>query len=227
MKKAVALVFCTAGLSGCLTSNVLVTVRLDGCGTVEQTTIVRTSAMARFQTLVSPELAAKLSDPAAISRELQKIGAATLLGRNLRVRSTRPLNTADTTGWALTYDVDDVTAMDLDLMPQMPGMHGFYGIAAKDASASTRLKVTLEPIADGLERLTIHFPRFAMDPSAEPPASWVSGSAAEMAALRNVMKGSRITMVVKSEAPIVHTNSPYRDENRVTLRRRHRTGTFQ
>ena len=97
MKKAVALVFCTAGVSGCLTSNVLVTVRPDGSGT--ETTIVRTSAMARFQTLVSPELAAKLSDPAAISRELQKIGAATLLGRNLRVRSTRPLNTADTLAW--------------------------------------------------------------------------------------------------------------------------------
>jgi hypothetical protein len=152
-----------------------------------------------------------------ISRELQKLGAATLLGRNLRVRSARRLNTAETTGWALTYDFDDVTTLDLDLMPQMPGMHGFYGIAAKDASASTRLKVTLEPIADALERLTIRFPPFAMDPSTEPPSSWVSGSTAEMAALRDVMKGSRVTMVLKSEAPIVRTNSPYRDENLVTL----------
>ena len=216
MKKAVALLLCTAGVSGCFTSSVLVTVRPDGSGTVEQTTIMRPSAMAEFQKLVSPDLAAGPTDPVAISRELQKYAAETRQGRNLRVRSTRPLNTADTTGWALIYDVDDVTAMDLDLMPQMPGMRGFYGMAVKDA-ASTRLKVTLEPIADGLERLTIHFPRFAMDPSAEPPASWASGSAAEMSALRNVMKGSRITIVVKSEAPIVRTNSPFREENRVTL----------
>ena len=63
----------------------------------------------------------------------------------------------------------------------------------------------------------MHFPRFALDPSAEPPASWASGSPPEMTALRNVMHGSRIRMVVKSEAPIVRTNSPYRVENRVTL----------
>jgi len=217
MTKAVALLCCTAGLSGCLTSNVVVTVSPDGSGTVEHTTIVRTSAMAQFQTLVSPELGVKPPDPVAISRELQKYAGQTRLGRNLRVRSATALNTADTTGWALIYDFDDVTAMDLDLMPQMPGLQGFYGVAAKDAGASTRLKATLEPIAGGLERLTIHFPRFPMDPSAEPPASWASGSPLEMTALRNVMHGSRITMVVKSEAPIVRTNSPYRDENRVTL----------
>ena len=217
MTKAGALLCGTVGLSGCLTSNVVVTVRPDGSGTVEDTTIVRTSAMAQFQTLVSPELGVKPPDPVAISQELQKYAVQTRLSRNLRVRSSRRVNTADTTGWALTYDFDDVTAVDLDLMPQMPGLQGFYRVAAKEAGASTRFKVTLEPIAGGLERLTMHFPRFAMDPSAEPPASWASGSPAEMTALRNVMHGSRITMVVKSEAPIVRTNSPYRDENRVTL----------
>ena len=217
MKKAVALLCGTVGLSGCLTSDVLVTVRPDGSGTVEHTTIVRPSAMAQFQTLVSPELGAKPPDPVVISRELQRYAVQARLGRNLRIRSTRVLNTPDTTGGALTYDFDDVTGMDLDLMPQVPGLQGLYRVAATDAGASTRLKATLEPIAGGLLRLTIHFPRFAMDPSAEPPASWASGSPAEMTALRNVMHGSRVTIVVKTEAPMVRTNSPYRDENRVTL----------
>ena len=84
MRKAVALFICTVGLSGCLTSNVLVIVRPDGSGTVEQTSIMRPSALAEFQRLVSPELAAPPPDPAAISRELQKYAVQARLGRNLR-----------------------------------------------------------------------------------------------------------------------------------------------
>ena len=216
MKKAIALLVCTAGVSGCFTSSLVITVRPDGSGTVEETTIMRRSAMAEFQKLVSPELAAKLPDPAALSRELRAYAAEAKLGRNLRIHSAKPVNTGDNTGWTITYDFDDVTAIDLDLMPRMPGGQGFYGFAAA-GSGSTRLDVTLEPIPDGLERLTIHFPRFPMDPLTEPPASWASGSVAEMAALRNVMKGSRITIAVKSEAPIVRTNSPFHQDNRVTL----------
>lgn len=216
MKKAIVLLICTAGVAGCFTSDVVVTVRPDGSGTVEQTTIMRPAAMTAFSKLVSPELAGNVPDPSALSRELRRFAADANLGRNLRVRSVTPVNTGETTGLAVTYDFDDVTALDLDLMPHTPGGRGFYGIAAQ-GPGSTRLTMTLEPIPDGLERLSIQFPRFAMDPSAEPPASWASGSAAEMAAFRNVMKGSRITIAVKSEAPIVRTNSPLRQDNRVTL----------
>jgi hypothetical protein len=216
MKKAIALLVCTAGVAGCFTSNIVVTVRTDGSGFVEQTTIVRPAAISEFARLVSPELAAKAPDLSALARELRRYAAEASLGRNLRVRTVSPVTTADTTGLAVTYDFDDVTAIDLDLMPHMPGGQGFYGIAAQ-GPASTRLTMTLEPMPDGLERLTIQFPRFAMDPSAEPPASWATGTVAEMAAFRNVMKGSRISIVVKSEAPIVRTNSPLRQDNRVTL----------
>ena len=80
-----------------------------------------------------------------------------------------------------------------------------------------RLQMSVEPIADGVERLTVHFPRFAMDPTAEPPAAAVSGSAAEMAALREVLRGSRITVAIQTESPLLRTNSPHREDNRVTL----------
>ncbi len=77
--------------------------------------------------------------------------------------------------------------------------------------------MTLEPIAGGLERYTFRFPQFGMDPSAEPPASWATGPADEMAALKKLMHGARITLAVSSAAPIVRTNSPFRQDNRVTL----------
>jgi WD40 repeat protein len=214
--KSTALVLCTVGLSGCLTSNVLVTVRPDGSGTVEYTTILRPAALSEFEKLLSPELAAA-RPPAPDISDPRKWRAEDRIGRDVRLVSAKPIKTVETIGWALTYEFEDVTTLDLDLMPLMPGMRGFYGIAAKNTGATTRLRTSLETIPDGMERLTVRFPRFDMDTAAEPPASWASGTPDEMAALRNVMKGSRLTLAVETESPLARTNSPFRDGNRVTL----------
>jgi len=218
MRKAIGLIVCVLGFSGCFTSSVLVTIRPDGSGTVEQTTTIRPADIVKFQKLASPDTPAGVLDPDAFrnlrrdfEKAVQGMGAAT----NLRLRSSRPIETPDTIGWQLTYDFSDMSALGLDLLPQIPGARGF--IAAKGDTASTRIAVTLAPIAAGLERYAFRFPRFEMDPSAEPPASWASGSADEMAALKKLMQGSRITLAVNSAVPIVRTNSPFRQENRVTL----------
>jgi hypothetical protein len=221
---AAALLLCTAGLCGCFTSSLVVTVRPDGSATVEQRTTVRPAAMIEFEKLASPGVASSAPDPAALAREIQQDLDETVRAlrlRNLvRVRS-EPVNTPDSTGWVLTYDVDDVTATALDLVPRLFGMSAGYGIpiAAKDRAAgtTTRVTATLEPVAGGLQRLTFHLPRCGLDPSAEPPAAWATGSAAEMAALKKLMAGSRVTVAVESAAPIVATNSPFRQDNRVTL----------
>ena len=216
MTRSIALVLCAAGLSGCLTSTVLVTVRPDGSGSVEYTTILRPAALSEFEKLLSPELAAARPAAPDIS-DPRKWRAEDRIGRDVWLVSAKPIKTAETSGWALTYEFEDVTTLDIDLMPLMPGMRGFYGIAAKSTGATTRLRATLETIPDGMERLTVRFPRFDMDTAAEPPASWASGTPDEMAALRNVMKGSRLTLAVETESPLARTNSPYRDGNRVTL----------
>ena len=215
------LVLCAAGLSGCFTSNVVVTVRPDGSGTVEQTATIRPADLLAFDRLASPDLAANAQNPADIAnqfqKDVQKANQGWLVGGNLRLRSTRPINTGETIGWAVTYDFDDVTGMRLDLLPQIPGLQGFYGIAAKDAGASTRLTTTLEPIDERLQRLTFQFPRFAMDPAGEPPSAWASGSPREMLEFRKLLRGSRVSIAIESTASIIRTNSPFREQNRVTL----------
>ncbi len=218
MKRTVGLLVCAVSFSGCFTSNVLITLRPDGSGTVEQTTTIRPADILRFQKLASPGTPASVLDPTAfreLRREFEKAAQGMRQAAKFRLRSSQPIETADTTGWQLIYDFSDMSALSLDLLPQIPGARGF--IAAKGDMTSTNVAVTLEPISGGLERYTFHFPKFAMDPGAEPPASWAAGSADEMAALRKLMQGSRITLVVTSAAPIVRTNSPFRQENRVTL----------
>jgi hypothetical protein len=218
---------CAVSLAGCLTSNVLVTVRPDGSGTIEHTTTLRPSAMVQLETLLAPDVAGNPPPGAASGR----VSAQTLTeprddrrgssswhwGPTVRMRSTRSLKAADLVGWRTIYDFDDVSSLGVDLVPFTPGVGGFYRIAAMERTATSRLQMSVEPIADGVERLTVRFPRFAMDPSAEPPAAAVSGSAAEMAALAEVLRGSRITVAIQTESPLLRTNSPHRQDNRVTL----------
>jgi len=221
VSRRILFVLFAVGLSGCFTSNVLVTVRPDGTGSVEQTATIRPAAMLEFDKLASPDLAANPQRPSEILKQFQKdVEKATqgwLFGGNLRLRATRPINTDDRAGWALTYDFDDVTGLRLQLMPQLPGLQSFYRVAAKDPASSTTLSSMLAPLNETLQRLTFQFPRFAMDPSAEPPAAWASGSAQEMAEFRKLVRGSRVTIAVETSAPIARTNSPFRDDNRVTL----------
>src|SRR5262245_43292413 len=132
MKKVIGLIVCAVWFSGCFTSNVLVTIRPDGSGTVEQTTTIRPADILRFQKLASPDAPATMLDPAVfgqLRREFEKVAQGMKQTTNLRLRSSRPIETADTTGWQLIYDFSDMSALSLDLFPEIPGGHGF--LAAK------------------------------------------------------------------------------------------------
>lgn len=209
------LLLCTA-LSGCLTTNVLMTIRPDGSGTVEYTAAIRAAALKEFRTLLPPEVAAS-APPIPDLSDLRQWRVDERIGYGLRLRSSKPVSTRGATGWTMIYEFDDVEMLGVDVLPVVPGTRAFYGIAAKSVVANTRLRTSLDATPDGMERLTVRFPRFEMDPTAEPPASWATGTPEEMAALRKVFSGARLTIAVQTEAPLVQTNSPFRDGNRVTL----------
>jgi WD40-like Beta Propeller Repeat len=211
--RLMALACCMPWVGACLTSNVVLTIRPDGSGHVEQTTLVRAAAIAEFEKLASPDMAIRTT-PEQLWADLQKRSRSPLRGD----LPLTPVRNGDSIGAVMSYEVPDVTGlMDVDLVPSLPGLGRVWSVRSPDVSSSTRLRLTLEPIADGLERLTVHLPRFRLDPSTEPPAAWASGSAAEMAALRSIMAGARITITIATEAPLLRTNSPFRDGNRVTL----------
>ena len=198
--RAILFVVCAAGSSGCFTSHVLVTVRPDGSGTVEQTATIRPADLLAFDKLASPDLAANAQNRSDIARQFQKdAGKADqgwLVGGNLRLRATRPINTADTTGWAITYDFDDVTGLRLQLLPQIPGLQGFYGIATKDPTASTRLTTMLEPL--DVENPSTRISGQQNQPAPPPPAD------TEIFLASLLVKGDKLAI----GAPVNITNSP-------------------
>jgi WD40-like Beta Propeller Repeat len=210
----IAILWCVPCVSACLTSTVRITVRPDGSGHVEQTTLVRPAAVAEFERLTTPG-AANSTTAEQLWADIQKRAQST----RVTERPLTAVKNGDMIGTFASYEVRDISALDsaVDLLPEFPGLGRFWGVASPDRAASTRLRMTLEPIADGLERLTVHFPRFPLDPSTEPPSAWASGSAAELAALKNVMSGARVTITIATDAPLLRTNSPFREGNRVTL----------
>jgi hypothetical protein len=211
--RLVAVLLCLPCVGGCLTSTTLITVRPDGSGRFEQTTLIRPAAVAEFE---------KLTTPDAVNRTTAEQLWAEILKR---ARSQRvgepfvtPVNRGDMIGISMSYEFPDVRVLDgFDLLPSLPGLGSFWSVASPDVGASTRLRMTLAPIGESLERLTVHFPRFRISPSMEPPSAWASGSAAEIAALESVMTGAHVTIAVATESPLVRTNSPFREGNRVTL----------
>ena len=145
MLRTILTLACSVGVAGCLTSNVLVTVRPDGTGTIEHTTTLRPSAMAQLEKLLAPEI----TDPSVPGAASGRLSGQTLTapqdsptapqnssawrwGRSVRMRSTRPLNGTDSVGWKTIYDFDDVTSLGVDLMPFTPGLRAFYSVAAKE-----------------------------------------------------------------------------------------------
>lgn len=218
MLKIMAVLVCTAGAAGCLSSNVVLTVRPDGSGTLEQTVQLRQSSMRDLVRLLPPETQPRpATRTAAAFPEPNQMTAGWMFG-GVRVSSSRPISSGDVVGRQTIYAFDDVRTVEVDLMLDSPsGIPAFYRVAAVEPWAKTRLKFTLAPAAGGVQRLTAHFPKFRMDPLAEPPAGWASGSPEEMAALRRVLDGSRVTITVRTTTPLLQTNSPHRDGNQVTL----------
>lgn len=217
--RALGVFACAATMSGCLTSNILVTVRPDGSGTIEHTATIRPSAMANLETLLPPEMTSAPSPfvpslPATVSERLRW---AAEWGPNVKLDSVRSMDAADSSGWKARYVFDDVRLLGIDLLPHISGVSESYRIAAAESPATTRLRMTLDPIGERLSRLTVHFPRFAMDPTAEPLSSTASGTPREMAVLRQVLAGARVTVAVQTEAPLIRTNSPHHEQSRVTV----------
>src|SRR5688572_30979071 len=101
------------GLAGCLTSNVLVTIRPDGTGTIEHTTALRASALAELEALLPPEARSNrgtISGGRPETLTAPPDSSAWHWGPGVRMRSARPVKTADTAGWRTIYDFDDVTS---------------------------------------------------------------------------------------------------------------------
>lgn len=207
---------CALALAGCFSSNILITVRPDGSGTLQYTAWYRPSGMAQFDALIPADRDARPRLPEDIIAGELVERARLALPRDLKLVSERPLRTGDRIGATSTFEFTDISTLPVDLVPRTPvPMYGF--LPAVRASANTHLTMSLAPAEGGNRLLTIRFPRFRLDPSTEPPGAWATGTVEEMSRLKSAFKDARTTIIVETETPLLRTNSPHHTDNRVVL----------
>jgi hypothetical protein len=219
MTRVVASLTCAALCTGCLTSDVRLLVRPDGSGTITYALKVSPSQLAEMEKLF-PVAGGRPRPPveALFQGDAGMWMFTGTAGSEVRPLSSKPLKSLDSVGRELQFEFDDVSKVQPELLPSLPGGLGaFYMIASADPGIRARLGLSLGTTPEGDRRLTIRFPKFAMDPNAEPPGASVTGTPAELSQLRKALKGTRLTIAVETATPLIRTNSPHRDGNRVTL----------
>jgi hypothetical protein len=198
--------------TGCISSQTLVTVKADGSGTIEQRTLMSTSAMNLIASMGGGEASAdKLFD----EESMQKTAAR--LGPGVRVVSNEPLEENGMKGTKAVFAFDDINAIHLSESPNVPGVPGEQAGAAKEppmtlkferGGATHVLTITL-PRSDRKDATGTTPPPDAEKPNEAPP------EALDM--MRMMLKGLKVTLAVAVDGTIVKTNAQFHDDSRVTL----------
>jgi hypothetical protein len=214
--------------SACFASDVLVTVRPDGSGTITHTgkrfKSARAALTAQFRRHAheAPDAVALERDDTISEAHVREYAAR--FGKGIQLVSTRVLAGDDIDGRTSVYAFERIQDVMVDLTPSLPGgqdsFFSFDGmVPAPDSTPTTHLTFDLETREDGTRLLTVRFPDFRLDPSAGPPymEKPQANSPEELAFLRAILRNARVDLRLRTATPLQRTNSPYRDGNEVLL----------
>ena len=204
------------GLSGCINSAALVTVKPDGSGTIEQTILVNLAAV---KGLMAGMGAGQTKEPGGVLSEEGFKRAAERMG--VRPVSLTPMKQGGFEGAKAVFAFDDISKVRVDQGPQI-------GPAAASSADS--------PIRFGLKRqggssiLTINVDEKAAASATEkvqeaPSLDTVDPQMMQM--IKTMFEGLRIAIDLQVEGKIIKTNADYVNGSRITLLELDAAGIFQ
>ncbi len=206
-------------LSGCLWNTTLVKVKTDGSGAVVETTIMRAQAVAMFR-----QMAAGFgpADPDAPPKQVElfkesdaKAKAATM-GEGVTFVSAEKIKNAEGEGQKATYAFTDISKLRLTQRPEGPKSPG-PGLSAGPAGQEDPLTFRTSKLDNGNTLLTIAFPKGKPADAAGGQAKPKPMPPQQMAMMKQMLKGMKISIVVEVEGKLVKTSSPYVEGSKVTL----------
>jgi len=195
--------------SACFQFSTVLTLKADGSGTIEQRILFTQAAVAQIRQFAALGGGKQDFDPMS---EQQARDAATTMGPGVTYISSTPINSSEGVGRDIRYAFTDITQLRLDQAPPPPGS----AAAPPSADSSDRVTFTLTHQPDGHVFLKIVVPQL-LALGADNAAQAGSPSAEQLALLKPMLKGARLTMVVEPVGRLVRTSSPYVTDRRVTL----------
>lgn len=198
--------------SACFRFSTVLMLRVDGSGTVDQRLLFTQAAVAQFRQLASLGGGGQDFDPLS---EEQAREAATTLGQGVTYVSSTVIDTSEGVGRDIKYAFTDVNQLSLNQAPPPPG--GGMPVAPQSAGLSDRIEFKLTRVADGHALLKIAVPQLPAVGGDKAPRSPNSPSADQIAMLKPMLAGARLSIAIEPAGRLVRTSSPYVTGQRVTL----------
>jgi hypothetical protein len=208
---------CLAGIvaSGCLQSSTLITVNADGSGTVEQTTLMSAAALAQLKQFAG-SFGGKDTGAVDPFSEQQEREAVAKMGQGVTFVSSTPIKTAEGEGRRTIYRFADINKLSINEQPNAPGgMPMSPGVAA---GASQDLSFSLDRTGgDAVLHIRFPEPQLKGDVKDGAPDTIEMPDPGQIAMMKQMLGGLKISVAVKPGGTLVRTNSPYVTGNTVTL----------
>jgi len=235
MKKHIALAFLLSAslfLSGCIDIESVVTVKKDGSGTIEESTLVSAQFSAMMAMAASGlggqqpggAGAGAPAMPNVLMTDEQAKAKAAQMGPGVTVQSIEALKSPDgRQGQKVVYAFADISKVKFE-----PGDMGAAGAAgatgATGAAANTPVTFALSngtlTVNNGSAKAATTAPPLPGTPApTAPPTAGATPipSAQEMAMMKSMFAGMRMALRVKSVSGIASTDATYVDGDTVTL----------
>lgn len=200
-------------LTGCLSSTTLLKVSANGSGTIEQTMLVRTSALEMMAGMGGSENAPSMD---RMFSDEQFRTAAAGLGEGVRFVSAEHLQQGDMKGAKAVYAFDDITRLRLREGPQFPGLPGMAEAAREEPPFRFELSRS-----GGASVLTIRMPEPSKGEGGTPPEmpkempEQMPPEA--MGMMKMMFQNLKVGVAVEVDGEIVRTNAQHREGSRVTI----------
>jgi hypothetical protein len=195
--------------SACFQFSTVLTLKADGSGTIDQRILFTQAAVAQIRQFAALGGGGQDFDPVS---EQQARDAVKTMGSGVTYVSSTPVNTSEGVGRDIKYAFTDITQLRLDQAPPPPG--GAAALPSADSSDRVTFMLTRQPDGHALLKIIVpQLPALGVDNAAQAG----SPSAEQLAMLKPMLAGARLTMAVEPAGRLVRTSSPYVTGQRVTL----------
>jgi hypothetical protein len=211
--RALLLVAASATLVGCINSATLITVKPDGSGTVEQTTLVNTGAMKAMMPGMPSQGQGGVVNEADLKRMAER------MGKGVRLVSAEPAKSGTFEGSKAIFAFDDINQVQVSQDPSMSGSSdGAFGTAAP--APENPVKFSLKRNG-GTSTLSVQFQDKPVPADAKPANMPQGGPDMTDPTVLNMVKtmfdGFKIAIDLQVAGSIVKTNAEHVNGSRITL----------
>lgn len=211
--RALLLVVASATLVGCINSATLITVKPDGSGTVEQTTLVNIGGMkAMMPGMTQPGQAGNPVNEADLKR------AAERMGKGVRLVSAEPAKSGTFEGVKAVFAFDDINQVQVSQDPSMSGSTT-GAFLSEPPPVENPVKFSLTR-GSGTSVLTVQFQDKAAGNTAKPDMPQGGPDMTDPTVLnmvKTMFEGFKIGIDLQVVGSIVKTNAEYVNGSRLTL----------